>query len=52
MADLIADTPTLMQAREDAFALLKANPSLSGDDTRALREALERLAQGETDWAV
>ncbi|MCE5215768.1 ATP-dependent DNA helicase RecG [bacterium] len=52
MADLIADTPTLVQAREDAFTLLEANPSLSGDDTRALREALERLEQEETDWAI
>lgn len=40
MADLLADTPTLARAREDAFALIEADPHLSHPDHAALTLAL------------
>jgi ATP-dependent DNA helicase RecG len=51
MADLLADTATLAKAREDAFALIDADPELQRDEHRELRQWLrERPAGGE--WAL
>jgi len=51
MADLLADTPTLARAREDAFALIDADPDLEREEHRGLREWLAQHPLGG-DWAL
>ena len=42
MANLVRDTPILMQARETAFEILQADPALSLAENRLLRDELLR----------
>ncbi|MCE5237609.1 ATP-dependent DNA helicase RecG [bacterium] len=51
MADLLADTATLAQAREDAFALVDDDPDLERDEHRELRQWLRERPFGG-DWAL
>ncbi len=52
MADLVADTRTLVQAREDAFALLAADPALALPEHAALREAIAGFGRQQEKWAL
>jgi ATP-dependent DNA helicase RecG len=51
MADLLADTPTLAKAREDAFALIDEDPKLDSPEHRALKEWLGPQSQFE-EWTL
>jgi len=51
MADLLGDTVALAQAREDAFALIEAEPDLAAPDHAGLRRALLKL-EGSDLWAL
>jgi ATP-dependent DNA helicase RecG len=51
MADLLADTPTLARAREDAFALVEGDPDLRQPDHAGLQEALGPEPKG-TAWTL
>jgi ATP-dependent DNA helicase RecG len=52
MADLVADTPTLVKARADAFAIVEQDPLLQAPDLAPLREMLHRLEAGAEAWAL
>ena len=52
MADLVADTQTLMRAREDAFAIIEADPNLEAPQHAALRKALLQFETDEHKWAM
>jgi ATP-dependent DNA helicase RecG len=41
MADIIADTPALVEAREEAFRLVEQDPELSEPELGALRREIE-----------
>lgn len=51
LADLVGDTRLLSRAREDAFALLEADPRLERPEHAALKEALRRMADDAGPWA-
>ncbi len=51
MADLLADTPTLAKAREDAFALVDEDPGLEAPEQQALKEWLGPESQFE-EWTL
>ncbi|MHB8996569.1 MAG: ATP-dependent DNA helicase RecG [Armatimonadota bacterium] len=51
MADLLADTPTLAKAREDAFALVDEDPELEAPEQQALKEWLGPESQFE-EWTL
>ncbi|MFQ6098743.1 MAG: helicase-related protein, partial [Armatimonadota bacterium] len=42
MADILADTPTLVEAREDAFVLVREDPELARPQLAALRREIAR----------
>jgi ATP-dependent DNA helicase RecG len=52
MADLLADTPTLLQAREDAFALVTNDPGLDAEEHQPLRRALAGIQAGTDPWSL
>jgi ATP-dependent DNA helicase RecG len=52
MADLLADTKTLVAAREDAFACISADPSLSRPETVALRGYLAAAEPRAAEWVL
>ncbi len=53
MAALLADTPTLVAAREDARRLLQDDPLLEADDHRPLRQALQHSrAVPHAEWTI
>ncbi len=50
MADIMADTPALVAARREAFALIERDPDLARPEHEALRvELLRRLGEGEVE---
>ena len=51
MTDLLGDTVALAQAREDAFALIEADPELAAPEHAALRKALAAF-EGSEAWAL
>jgi len=51
MADLLGDTRTLAQAREDAFGLIDSDPELAAPEHAALHEALSKL-EGSDPWTL
>ncbi|MEI6500666.1 MAG: ATP-dependent DNA helicase RecG, partial [Armatimonadota bacterium] len=51
MADLLADTPTLAKAREDAFALIDVDPELASAENAALRAWLGPESRFE-EWTL
>ena len=51
MADVLAETATLAEARADAFGLMETDPTLQRPEHQPLRQRLEKLAQ-ETGGAV
>jgi ATP-dependent DNA helicase RecG len=50
-ADLVRDAHVLEQAREDAFALISADPRLARSEHEALRAELERRTRVSFGWA-
>ena len=52
MADLLADTRTLVNAREDAFACLEADPALREPRHAALREHLRGATATQAEWTL
>ncbi len=52
MADLLAETAVLAEAREDAFALIAADPQLQQPEHQPLRRRLARLAQQTSAWTL
>lgn len=52
MAALLADTPTLVQARDDARLLLDADPQLQAPQHRALRRAISKAAASDAKWTI
>jgi len=49
VADLVADTILLVQAREDAFELIQRPPDLGEQESRAVVAAVERRFSGQGD---
>jgi len=52
MAALLADTPTLVQAREDARALLEQDPNLQARGHKLLRQALKAVSAKARQWTI
>lgn len=52
MADLLADTATLAEAREDAFALIAADPQLCQPEHQPLQRRLEQLSRRSPAWTL
>lgn len=52
MADLIGDTPALVRARTEAFAIIEADPDLALPEHQALRDALWGDGDGLAGWAL
>lgn len=52
MADLLADTPALVKARAEAFAVMESDPDLTLPEHQTLREALSGDGDGLGAWAL
>jgi len=52
MADLMADTATLAEAREDAFALIAADPQLQQPEHQPLQRRLQQLSRQNQAWTL
>jgi ATP-dependent DNA helicase RecG len=52
MAALLADTPSLLQAREDAHLLVERDPQLQAPQHRALRKAVAQTATSVVKWTI
>ncbi len=52
MAALLANTATLVQAREDARELLAGDPELSRPEHRVLHEALKAASSRPREWTI
>ena len=52
MAALLADTPSLLQAREDARLLVVLVPQLQAPQHRALRKAVSQTAVSMVKWTI
>jgi ATP-dependent DNA helicase RecG len=52
LVEAAADTRRLAQVREDAFAVLEADPDLARPEHQPLRQYLERTAQRREAWTL
>jgi ATP-dependent DNA helicase RecG len=52
MAALVANTATLVQAREDACELLACDPKLSRPEHQVLRNALKAVSSQPREWTI
>jgi len=52
IADLVADTATLVKAREDAFEIIQADEDLKAPEHKGLREALAAFQSEARQWAM